>query len=589
MLYHSIPLGTIAFVNRKQTSLTISAIPTNVCLPKLTTTEKCKYYTEESFQSLTSKNIEFSFIHFNIRSLRKHFHDLICYLESLNHSFDVIALSETWLKDSDDLNFFTLPNFHPPIILNRPNEDGGGVALYINNEFNFSVRDDLTYNSDESQFLFVQLVRKNTKFLIGVTYKQPKTNIESYSLCLTKLLDKLEKNSMNCYIAGDFNIDLLKSDIDERTSSFFNNLSYSFFPSIVKPTRITDASATLIDNIYLNVFDVVDNIQPGILYTDISDHLPVFVIKYGETYKNYTKKITKRVYSKLGEETFMREISLLDWSTLYDSNDPNEQYNYLVDTITGLYNKHFPIKTVRVNSSSLKRPWLTPGILRSIRRKNKLYRAKLRNPSKNTTKFRIYRNKLNHLIRFAKKNYYKTMLNGAQGNIRATWKVINEILNKKKLQPLEVSSIFHNNKRYTKKADIANIFNTFTNVGPSLAKKIQSTDNSYRNWMKISCENILNLPTISQYKVLDQLYGLDCSKAVGHDSLPTKYIKKVAEYICQPLSFVFNTSFLTGIFPDEMKIAKVIPLFKSGSHELVSNFRPISLLPIFSKIFEKIV
>lgn len=84
---------------------------------------------------------------------------------------------------------------------------------------------------------------------------------------------------MNCYIAGDFNIDLLKSDIDERTSSIFNNqLSYSFFPSIVKPTRITDASATLIDNIYLNLFDVVDNIQPGILYTDISDHLPVFVM-----------------------------------------------------------------------------------------------------------------------------------------------------------------------------------------------------------------------------------------------------------------------------------------------------------------------
>ena len=94
---------------------------------------KCKYYTEQSFQGLTGKNVVFSLIHFNIRSLRKHFDDLYCYLESLDHVFDVIALSETWLKETDNLNFFTLPNFHPPIVLNRPHDEGGGIALYIKN------------------------------------------------------------------------------------------------------------------------------------------------------------------------------------------------------------------------------------------------------------------------------------------------------------------------------------------------------------------------------------------------------------------------------------------------------------------------
>lgn len=133
------------------------------------------------------------------------------------------------------------------------------------------------------------------------------------------LLDNLEKSCKNCYIAGDFNIDLFRMDSNNETSSFFNNLlTYSFFPSIVKPTRITDVSATLID-VYRNAFDVIDDIQPGILYTDICDHLPVFIVKYGHKVKKYYKKVSKRIYSKSGEENFIQDVSSLDWSTIYNN------------------------------------------------------------------------------------------------------------------------------------------------------------------------------------------------------------------------------------------------------------------------------
>ena len=88
-------------------------------------------------------------------------------------------------------------------------------------------------------------------------------------------------------------------------------------------------------------------------------------------------------------------------------------------------------------------------------------------------------------------------------------------------------------------------------------------------------------------KFLDELYGLNCAKAVGHYGLPISYLVKAADFIYQPLTHIFNTSIASSIFPDEMKIAKVIPMFKSGNRCTTSNYRPISLLPTLSKIFEK--
>lgn len=127
-------------------------------------------------------------------------------------------------------------------------------------------------------------------------------------------------------------------------------------------------------------------------------------------------------------------------------------------------------------------------------------------------------------------------------------------------------------------------------MGPSLAKQFPNDhENRHRNWMNISCNNDFDLPTISQHGVLDELYSLDCSKAIGHNDILVRYIKKIAEYIYQPLSYLYNTLIQTGIFPDGMKIAKDIPIFKSGDKEVVSNYRPISLLPTFSKIFEKLI
>ena len=446
-----------------------------------------------------------------------------------------------------------MDGYNTLITLNRPNEDGGGgVALYVSKSYNFKILDNLSYNSNDSQFLLAKIEKNNNSIIVGVTYKPPNTSIDSYSNTFKELLDNFESNTTSCFIAGDFNIDLLKSENHQETNSFFNSLlTYSFFPTIVKPTRITSHSATLIDNIYLNTFDTIDNTQSGILYTDISDHLPVFVVQYGvsQNRKRYIK-IEKRISSAQSVEHFRHDLSSHDWSSIYKSNDPNEQYSYLSDVLENLHNKHFPIKTIKINNKTKQNAWITPGILKSIKRKNKLYRIKIKNPTaSNINKFCQYRNRLNHLIRFTKKTYYKSMLEKAEGNIKATWNIINEILNNKKAHSKNVDYILSNGKRHRKKTEIANLFNKFfTGIGPSLASHVQSSQRNYKEWMKLSSPNDLSFSPISPFKVLDEIHGLDSTKAAGHEGIPKRRIISVAESIYQPLCHIFNTSLLTCTF-----------------------------------------
>ena len=177
------------------------------------------------------------------------------------------------------------------------------------------------------------------------------------------------------------------------------------------------------------------------------------------------------------------------------------------------------------------------------------------------------------------------MLKKAQGNLRATWGIINEVLNKKKAKPIKISQIRRNEKRYVKDIDIANAFNKFfTSVGPGLAENVPASKSNFRDWMKIPATIELRFNHVSSFSMLDHLYKLD-----GADDIPIYLLKNVGEYVYEPLTSIYNTCIDSCTCPDSLKIAKVIPLFKDGDRELASNYRPISLLPTISKIYEKLI
>ena len=214
-------------------------------------------------------------MHLNCRSLKMNFDSLKVMLSTLKENFTAIALSETWLTKSTE-DMYKL-NGYDFICKSRLHKVGGGVGIFINNYLTYKIRDDLTFMNDVLECVFVEIVQEKSNFLIGCIYRPPGGDISIFNDFLVLLLDKinLKRRPLLTFLTGDFNIDLLKTD-NSHTRQFLNLMSsYSFLPTINCPTRITEFSATLIDNIFIN--DLTHKFGSAAISSDISDHLPVLI------------------------------------------------------------------------------------------------------------------------------------------------------------------------------------------------------------------------------------------------------------------------------------------------------------------------
>ena len=161
-----------------------------------------------------------------------------------------------------------------------------------------------------------------------------------------------------------------------------------------------------------------------------------------------------------------------------------------------------------------------------------------------------------------------------------------EVLNKKK-QASCYSRFLINNTISTDKQKISNGFNDFyINVGPTLASEIPSVNCRPEELLKDRVLDHLILKDVLLSELEECIVGLKNSSA-GWDDVTSNVIKKSCLNIRHPLLYIINLSFKTGLFPSELKIARVVPLFKSGT--LFSIYRPVSILPAFSKIFERLM
>ena len=180
----------------------------------------------------------------------------------------------------------------------------------------------------------------------------------------------------------------------------------------------------------------------------------------------------------------------------------------------------------------------------------------------------------------------------AKSHMRRTWRVLNEIMNRKTQKNRLPSTFKIDNREILNPKEIANRFcEYFTNIGPNLAKNIPASANSHQSYLKGNFVDSLFFDSASQQEVIDLVNDLRSGTAAGYDTISVSIIKESIGIISEPLTHIINLSFQSGIVPDRMKIARVIPMFKSGDSSLLTNYRPVSVLPIFStcKLLEKVV
>ena len=513
------------------------------------------------------------------------------YLKNLNHEFPIIAFSETWLKNHN-CDRYGLDDYNAEHNC-RPNRGGGGVSLYVKDTIEYTVRDDLCFQNDILETLFIEIGKdqfaKKQNIIIGVIYRPPDTDIKQFNDHILQCLAQIKTEKKIAFLLGDNNINLLNTDKHVASQDFADVMfSHSLFPTITKPTRVTDKSATLIDNIFYNNYVENTSSLTGILYTDISDHFPVFHIDYSVSEPLVSKSFKKRIYSMENMEHFSSKMREMNWTCVLQNNDVQNAYNMFYNEFSDVYNTCFPMKTFKQGYRTRK-PWLSEGMKKSIKTKNKLYKQYKKTGSiEHESVYKQYRNNLNKLLTAAERSHYETLFNETKDNLKKSWRILKQVINKKK-DTSSCSKFLVNQETTTDKNKIAKGFNQyFINIGPTLANKIPQDNKCPTTYMDNRVLESMVIAPVVEEEVRSIIKSLNDSSA-GWDAISSRVVKATYSCFLTPLTHVVNISLLNGVFPSELKIARVIPLFKSGEPRNFSNYRPVSVLPLFSKILERLM
>ena len=523
-------------------------------------------------------------LHLNCRNLANKGEEL--YTIIINSDADIICLTETWYDESHPLSMNVPEGYY--IHRKDRSEDfnekykkskGGGVAIMYKKHLKLVIKEKLTPKVEE--ILWVQ-VRAKTSFLLGVLYRP------EYSDMLTNDKESLEENilnaiaiSKNTILTGDFNADLL--DPNKVATKQLKNIlkSNGFIQHIKKPTRINHLSfrKSLLDHFW-TCNETIQVEKCGTFY-GISDHLGIYMNLKIKKEKEPPIKIKFRDYKKFDAETFKKEVSETlknsNFNTLMFEKNVNAATELIVQTLNDIADKHAPFveKTIVPKSQP---PWYNTNIQNKINEKNELLKDfyQTGHPSlkkRLETEHKNIKNIKYHL----KKDFVNEKVIKADNDISELWKLLNLLTDKPKPKCIEPEKM---------NQEKANNFNKyFATVGTKIENQLKE---------KIT-KNLQQIPDLKNFHFSEEkeetitkiIKDINEKVATGDDNLSAKLIKQCNEIITPYLTKIINLGYKTKIFPDLLKKAIIKPIFKKGDPNDISNYRPISILSIISKIFER--
>ena len=562
----------------------------------------CDYYTESKFNNIFKNHQKSSLktFHANLDSFESKKYLLVAYLESLKGRFSIIGLTEIGSTSIESI-MHIFEDYEIFMVKSKTNK-GGAALLVLRNHFKniIDLRQNDNYNFEnmckcskcnvESQF--ISLETNNTKLIVGCIYRHPKGEINHFTEHFQKLVNGLDRNS-TAIIMGDFNIDLIDCH-NSKVENYINVcLENNFVPCITQPTRITDHSATLVDHILLKTSSrlIQNKVTAGNLISGLSDHLSNFLI-FDLNVHSYQNRPKIRLFTEEKINNFMSNIE--NDATMLNSqlegNDANEIYKKFIDNFISIYNKYFPL--IRMSRKRFKqKPYITKGILVSIKNKNLLYKKYLEHQTPlRENAYKRCRNMVVNLINKSETEYHRSLITKYNNNNCQLWKCFGYMLNKKKVKHNKISMLNINGSLTANKNYIVEEFNNFfSKIGEKLASKIENSNDIFRNYLNDPKQQSILLTKTNEDEIIHQIKSLENGKSTGHDGINARFLKLCSPYVSPILANIFNLAIKTGIYPDELKIAKVIPIFKSGDTTECTNYRPISVLSIIDNVFERIL
>ena len=554
--------------------------------------------------NLTNKFVpKLSLYHHNIRSLNKHCVELLNDLKCLELDFDFIALSEIGQHNiTNCANFFENYNFYHE----TSTQKNGGVGCFINKSIQVkSIRNDLklptTIDTDDNYLvenLWIECQTDSIKkpLIVGIIYRHPKGNVNKFTEVYNHSLDIVNNENKICVICGDLNINAL-SIIHQPSQAFYDlNLSENMIPQITLPSRITENSATIIDQVFFRQTSqtIDEKMYSGLILSDLTDHLPNFIL-YGNL-ENDKMRCNNRRFIRIHSDHNISKFNeflgnMSTWEEFNVTPDCNTATSIFTTNIKRGCEQCFPLTKISRKRAKDKE-WVTLGIKKSCNHKSSLYKKFLKHPTQeNKAKYIKYRNLLSKLCKAAQENYFHDIISETKSSLVKLWETFGPIINPGKRKELhKIEKINKEGSFLTNKKDIANHFNNyFCNIGKKLQNNVPTTNKNYKNYLTNQNLNSFFISPVSEDELLKVIHTINNRKAKGIYDIPANIFKRSFNQIKNPLLSLLNMSFSQGIFPDIFKIAKVIPLYKKQDRYLTENYRPISLLSYISKIFEKLM
>ena len=365
----------------------------------------------------------------------------------------------------------------------------------------------------------------------------------------------------------------------------------------MQPTRVTYKSRTLIDNIFIN--DLSCNSDGGNITHSISDHFQQFSICDIFSKKHHEKETRLKInFRNFKYEEFLEEMCNVDWNESLNENDSvDANFSSFYNKIDSLLNVMAPLKKQTKREQRLEnRPWITKGILVSMKKRDELLKKLTKVNDNPLGKINIskehkkYRNLIVTLLRRSKENHFNNYFEQNKQNVKKVWDGIRSILSISKKKASSIDHLNYNGKIMTKNVEKANALNDFfTNIGKNVEKKIPKSKKHFQEFLNNPNPRSISNNQCSPAEIYDIIKELVTSKASGPNSIPTNLLKVSAPIIVPILTKLINKSLIQGIFPSILKFANVCPIYKKGDFNKCENYRPISLLSNLGKILEKIM
>lgn len=353
---------------------------------------------------------------------------------------------------------------------------------------------------------------------------------------------------------------------------------------IKKPTRITKDSKTLIDIIATN--------HPGnittsdVIATSLSDHDLVACVRKLNN-KKYPKKTNHcRNYQTYDAEKMRKDFENVNWIPVLTASNVNDALNIFNFMVKRIFDVHAPYTTKRTKSRPCK--WITDEIKQIMNERDKtLRKARKTNDKNNWESYKTLRNRCNIMMRKTKATFTKDLLNEKSHNPKEFWRTVKEIFpTKTSAQKTTVNDDTYNKN---KAKQFGEFFSTVVTNAKKIAFKLIDCVWRKRTHTTPRTNKVFQFEYVSIVFVQKFLKKLKRKKATGMDDLPAGMLKDCADFIATPLQHIVNLSLKTSTVPSAWKEAKIVPIYKTGDSSSVENYRPISVLPIPSKLLEKAV